>query len=273
MEANGLLLALLEMPAWCTEEYNRWYDLDHMPEHVSKGDVLMGRRYVAPRDLRTVAGTLRSDWVGGYPPYLTTYWFGGPLDFMSDEAKELWKTKDRTIVKGGRFWQLGRARHASRWRVSDAITRPSVLVDKAAVPYLAHRGVIVAVGKAPSPDRVQEAIDWWDHVHLVDLFAVPGILAAMRFRPVEPADDGMILHLLLCEMHPAAVMRGIERAMRSMRALRRFPAHGGVYEPLAFLPYQWIVPLQYDFDIGDEEESQPGARAGAIGAGTDPVGG
>ena len=75
-----MMLALLEMPASYTKDYNRWYDLDHLPEHVSKGDVLMGRRYVAPRDLRALPGVLPSEWVGGYPPYLTTYWFGGPLN-------------------------------------------------------------------------------------------------------------------------------------------------------------------------------------------------
>ncbi len=274
MEVNGLMLALLEMPAWCTEDYNRWYDLDHLPEHVSKGDVLMGRRYVAPRELRAVAGSLRSDWIGGYPPYLTTYWFGGPLDFMSEEALGLWKAKDRVIVKSARFWQVGRARHSSRWRVADAVTRPSVLIDKAAVPYMAHRGLIVAVGRAPSPDRVQEAIDWWNTVHLVDLFGVPGILAAIRLSPVDPADDGLVLHLLLCDVNPAAVMRSIERALRSMRAQRRFPPYGGVYEPMAFLPYQWIVPLQYDFDIGEEEESRRGVGSGTSTPGSgDPVGG
>ena len=44
MEINGMMLAMLDIPAWCTEEYNRWYDLDHLPEHVSKGDVRAVKR-------------------------------------------------------------------------------------------------------------------------------------------------------------------------------------------------------------------------------------
>lgn len=252
-----MMLAMLDIPAWCTEEYNRWYDLDHMPEHVSKADVLMARRYVATRQLREVAGVLPSDWVGGYPPYLTTYWFGGPLDFTSDEAHALWSTMDRAIVKAGRYWQVGRGRHGSRWRVADAVTHPSVLVSPAAVPYIAHRGVIVAVGRAASPERVGEAVEWWDTVHLVDLFSVPGILAAVRFEPAESSQEDLLLHLLLCEAHPAEVMAGIDKAMRYWQAVGRYPAHGGVYEPMAFLPYQWIVPLQYDFDIGETEAGAP----------------
>lgn len=251
MEANGLMLALLDIPARYTEEYNRWYDLDHMPEHVSKDDVLMGRRYVAPRALRRAPGVQRCEWLGGYPPYLTNYWFGGPLDFIGDEALAGWRAKDRTIVKAGRYWQVGRGTHSSRWRLTRAVARPSVLVAAAAIPYLAHRGVIVAVGRAPSPERVDDAVEWWDRVHLVDLFAVDGVLAAVRFTPTDPAHAGMLLHLVLCEQPPDEVLRGIERAKRTWEAVGRFPAHGGAYEPLAFLPYQWIVPLEYDFDVGD----------------------
>ena len=60
-----------------TQEYNRWYDLDHVPEHVSKPDVLMNKRYVAPRDLQDLGGG-GSDLTGGHPPYLSMYYLGGP---------------------------------------------------------------------------------------------------------------------------------------------------------------------------------------------------
>jgi hypothetical protein len=35
VKTEGMMLALLDIPAEYTEEYNRWYDLDHMPEHVA----------------------------------------------------------------------------------------------------------------------------------------------------------------------------------------------------------------------------------------------
>jgi hypothetical protein len=43
--------------------------------------------------------------------------------------------------------------------------------------------------------------------------------------------------------------------MRYQRAIGRFPAHGGVYDRMAFLPFDRIVPLEYDFDIVSDEES------------------
>lgn len=255
-----MTLAMLDIPAWCTEEYNRWYDLDHMPEHVSKADVLMGKRYVATRDLRDLPGVQPSEWIGGYPPYMTNYWFGGPLDFMSEEASSLWRVKDRGIVKAARYWQVGRGVHNSRWRVVDAFTRASTAVDKAAVPYLGHRGMIVAAGRAASVDRVEEALDWWDSVHLVDLLSVPGLLAVVRLRPAGADNAGMVAHMLMCEADPAEVMTEIDRAMRYWRALGRFPAHKGAYQSVAFLPYRRIVPLEYDFDIGEPFEMPAGTQ-------------
>lgn len=255
MRVSGITLALLDMPSAYTQEYNRWYDLDHMPEHVSKEDVLAGRRYVAPRALRSVEGAEPSPWAGGYPPYATIYFFGGPLDFMDDRALAGWQAKDREIVKAGRFWREGRVVHTSRWRLAAATGRPSLLVSAEAMPYVAHRGIVVCAGRAPSPDRVDEAIDWWDRVRLVDLFAVAGVLAALRFEPVEPAPADSLLHLLLCEDPPADVMRRLAAAERYQRAVGRYPAHGGVYESLARLPYERIVPLEYDFDVGSDDEA------------------
>lgn len=251
MEVNGLQITFLEIPTRLTQEYNRWYDLDHMPEHISKADVIMGRRYVAQRDLHNIDGSETDEMFGGHPPYASIYFFGGPLDFMSDEARNGWTVMDHGIVRAGRYWKDGRATHTGWWRVGHATARPSVLVAEPAIPHLNHRGVIFAYGRAPSAERRQEAIDWWDKTHLVDLLAVPGVLAAIRCDPVN-LDPEFVLHVILCEDHPAQVMAGIEKAKRYATAVGRWPAHGGVYESVAFMPYERIVPLEYDFDFGDD---------------------
>ena len=249
MEINAISLTFLEIPAELTQEYNRWYDLDHMPEHVSKADVVAGRRYVAPSELRAVEGVLPSELLDGYPPYLTTYLFGGPLDFREAEAKSGWTVMDQRIVRAGRFWQAGDVVHSSWWTLRSSHARPSVHVAEPAIAHLGHRGVIAALGRAPSVERRQEAADWWDRTHLDDLFAVPGVLAVLRFDPVEPLDQDLLLHLVLCESPPADVMAGVDQQRRYDTAIGRWPAHKGVYEPLAWMPFQRIVPLEYDFDV------------------------
>jgi hypothetical protein len=253
MEATGILLAMLDIPAEYTAEYNRWYDLDHLPEHISKGDVVTARRYVAPRDLREAPGVEHGELTRGHPPYATMYVFGIE-DFDGSEALGWWETKDRGIVKAGRYWQVGHGTYGGRWRLAETFTGPGVLVSAAAVLYLAHRGVIVAIGRAPSPERRDEAVAWWRDTHLIDLLALPGLLAAVRFDPAGGAAGDLVMHLLLCGDDPVDVMPRIEEARRSQRATGRFPAFGGVYEPLAFLPFRSIVPFEYDFDFGPPVE-------------------
>ncbi len=246
MEVAGILFALLDIPRDQTEEYNRWYDLDHMPEHVSKADVLTAKRYVAPRDLQELGGG-GSTLTGGHPPYLTIYSLGGD-DFAGDEAWAGWTTKDRGIIKAGRFWRSGAPAFVRRMRLAEAFTRASVLVSDEAVPYLADRGVVVALGRAPSAEQRDDAVRWWRDTHLVDLLALEGVLAAMRFESIQDDEQDLLLHVFLLEDDPAVVMERIEAALRYSTPLGRYPADGGVYESIAMLPYRLIAPLEYDFE-------------------------
>jgi hypothetical protein len=247
MEVKGTLLALIDIEPEFTEEYNRWYDLDHLPEHISKRDVLTGKRYVAPRDLRALGGG-GDRLTGGHPPYLTIYYLGID-DFASEEAAALWTTKDRGIIKAGRFWRGGSVAFVARWQLGETFTAPPILVGADAVPYLAHRGVVVAIGRAPAADAREDAVRWWRETHLVDLLAIDGVAAAMRFDPVDDENGDVLLHVLLLEDDPALVMPRIVTAQRYAEGVGRYPAHGGVYESVAFLPYRTIAPLDYDFEF------------------------
>jgi hypothetical protein len=243
MEVKGLLFALLDVEDR-PEEYNRWYDLDHFPEHLSKADVVGGRRYVAPPALRGLPESVEGELIG-HPPYATAYFLGE--GFESEEAAAGWLAKDRTIVKAGRFWRDGRPAFTGRWRLDGVARHPSVLVSDEATPFLPHRGLIVAVGRAASAEQRGDALRWWADVHLPDLFASNAILAALRFMPIDGGQEDMILHLLFCEQDPAGAMTAIAAARPYHRGVGRFPDHRASYEELAFLPYRTIVPFEYDF--------------------------
>jgi hypothetical protein len=125
--------------------------------------------------------------------------------------------------------------------------------------------MIVAVGRAASTDRIQQAIDWWNQIHLPDLFTVPGVLAAMRFSPLGATEPDMLLHLLVCDETVADVMGRVTHARRYHAALGRFPAYGGAYESIAFLPYESITPSAYDFDVLEESDhAHTGGRPSAM---------
>ena len=247
MRLHGILLAMLDSPPELTEEFNRWYDLDHLAEHVSKPDVVSARRYVAPRDLHGL-GTVTGDLVATHTPYLTVY-AHGTSDFDSEATWAGWLEKDRGIIKQGRFFRVGGSPLTASWRFEGAWARAGCHVSEEAIPYLAHRGVIVAIGRPPTPAQRADALRWWDDVHLPDLLAVEGVLAALRFAPARGTDEDLILHLLLLEADPEVAMERIDGVVRYDSAIGRFPPHRGVYEPLVFLPYRSIVPLEYDFEF------------------------
>lgn len=221
-----MLLALIDVPPDRTAEYNRWYDFDHLPEHASKPDVIVGRRYVAPADLRNV-GHATGELTGGHPPYLTTYLLGAS-DFADDAVAATWRAKDKALVASGRFFRAGSVPFARRMRLAGA--RARVTVGDDAIPYLPHRGVVVAVGRGG-----EDAIRWWDGTRLPRLLATDGVLASLRLEPVA-TDDDLLVHVILLEDDPAAVMRRIDDH-----------ATTAPYESIAFLPYRRIVPLEYDF--------------------------
>ena len=249
MKLTGVWLTLLDIPPESTEEFNLWYDVDHMPEHVSRPDILSGRRYVAPAGLRRLDGVHSCDLTGGHPPYASLYYFGGPTDFLSAEAAAAQRATDRRIVKAGRYWRSGRPAFHGLWHLAAVRTRASVHVADDAVPYLPHRSLLVMLGRASAAERVDEAVAWWDSTQSDDLHDITGVLASMRFTPGPPGDPDLILHLVLCRAPAAEVMRDLSQVRHLHRLTGRYPAYSGSYETVAVLPYQSIIPFQYDFEM------------------------
>ncbi|MFN8025661.1 MAG: hypothetical protein U0W40_04670 [Acidimicrobiia bacterium] len=48
MQPTGIIFAALDCDVDSIEEWNRWYDLEHVPPNVSMPGVMLGHRYVAP---------------------------------------------------------------------------------------------------------------------------------------------------------------------------------------------------------------------------------
>jgi hypothetical protein len=254
VKVTGISVALLDMPSEYTQEFNRWYDLDHLPEHVSKDDVLMARRYVATPETATLPGIQASDLTAGHPPYAAIYFFGGPLDFMSDEASAGWREMDRRIIKAGRFWTQGRVAFASWWKLTAAAARPSIHISNDAIPHLPHQSIVLILGKASSPEHRPDAVAWWEGTQLPDLHEIPGVLATLRFEPAQADESELLLHVLLCSSPVNEIMRDFVQVRRYQELTGRYPAHSRAYETVAILPYDLIIPLRYDFVMSDSTE-------------------
>lgn len=251
---TGILFALLDIPVEDTDAYNRWYDLDHLPEHVAKDDVLWGRRYVATRAERQADGVRTGAATAGHPPYATVYALGGASPLDDPQVAAGWTELDRTLVRAGRFWRGGSVATAGRWALTGARARSSCPVRSEAVCNLAHRGIVVALGRATGSEReaAEAAGRWWEQQLGDPLLEVDGVLAVLAFRPVGRGPADRLLHILLCEGEPAEVMPAVAATGAGTTAAAdgsgpREPHRGGPYEPLALLPYRAIHPFEYGF--------------------------
>ncbi|MDO8365128.1 MAG: hypothetical protein Q7V88_19720 [Actinomycetota bacterium] len=253
MKINAISVALLDVQR-DHRHFNRWYDMDHMPEHVSKADVLCGNRYVATGPTRRAAGVLADPLTGGHPPYATIYSYGGPLDFRDEAALAGWTDKDRGIVRAGRYWQPGTVGHGSAWRHVQAQARRSLHVSEDAIAYLPHRTVVFSIGRVA--DR-EKAAAWWQATQADAILDLEGVVAVRTFAPADTADADLMLHLVLSDADPVTTIGRIDDMRTAQRLTGRFPAHRGEYEQVALLPYERIVPFQYDF-IDDLDLSDAG---------------
>lgn len=77
------------------------------------------------------------------------------------------------------------------------------------------RGIIYVETYPSSPDREQEYNTWYDEVHLPELVALDGIVAARRLRPVNGAGPYVALYEIEGEDLPA-VLKGMSAAKLTM---------------------------------------------------------
>jgi hypothetical protein len=73
-EPGGLLLVMMEIDPEAEEEFNRWFDEEHLPERLSCPGFLSGRRYRA---------------VEGEPRYLALYELESPAVLESEAYRAM----------------------------------------------------------------------------------------------------------------------------------------------------------------------------------------
>jgi hypothetical protein len=82
---------------------------------------------------------------------------------------------------------------------------------------------------------------WWRDVHAPDMLAVPGVLAALRFRSL--LHDGRSLVLFLLDEDPAGVLARVPEHRARWQAAGRTPSPGGASKALFNGPYRSLAPL------------------------------
>lgn len=153
--AKGTLIAAMGMGQAADDEFNDWYDLEHLPERQRVPGFLVCERWIGATDRRISVATYDLEDVKALksPAYLA---IGG--ENLSPWSKRVTGQVDRLMRFEG-----------------DQIL-PGDQLPPAAAGGLLLNAMNVA------PEFEAEFNEWYDKEHIPALAAVPGVLAARRFR-------------------------------------------------------------------------------------------
>lgn len=156
-DAKALMTAWTHVAPEREEEFNAWYDTEHLPQIVALPGFLRGRRYACD---------------GAVPKYLAWY-------DTADETVEPGPDLKRYIEDSTPWWRriAGLLQHRERMNfklMRDVGERPP---GDSPWLYLVHTDI---------PDHIAgEYNEWYDREHLPRLVTVPGVLRARRYNRVS----------------------------------------------------------------------------------------
>ena len=174
---KGLLLTMTEPPAAMEEEFNAWYDTEHLPERLSIPGFESARRWIDPAA------------APGSGKYLATYELAN---------LQVLNTPEYLAHVGDGFtpWSrrcLSRCLLFRRWACRQILPGDAVPDPKAQALFL-------ACGDVPA-EHDTEFNRWYDTEHIPLLKAVPGVLGARRFFDAQ----GTPRYVTLYELADAGV--------------------------------------------------------------------
>lgn len=245
MQATGLTIVLIDCEPEVAEEFNRWYDLDHLPENAALPGHLGARRYVATpsdKELRRSVGL--EELARGRGSFCTTYWLCA--DDLP-EARSQMASLARRLAKEGRMFPRAQARYVESYRLARSYVRPGLPLSPEAAFHVGHRGIFVVIEEMLDRARWPEVEHFYEQGYIPDVLDLRGFAAALRLDSVDPQHPGRFLHIFFLDEDPSRPvydLREGEGQWRQRGGIRR-PA--GASQVLFSGPFHLIAPLQYDF--------------------------
>ncbi len=160
--AKGLLLAAFDFRTAHEDEFHDWYDLEHVPERLRVPGIINAERWIDDTDPKVTIAIydLADPQVLQTPAYLAV---GG------DNGTPWTKRIGRATKRVMRF------------------VGEQLLPGDATAP--AGAGALLMAAMNVDPAAEADFTAWYNTEHLPQLAAVPGVLAARRYRATEPASE------------------------------------------------------------------------------------
>jgi hypothetical protein len=211
-KGTGLLMVWADVPPEREEEFNRWYNAEHVAERLAVPGFLSAARYEA---------------VKGGPKHLACY--------ELESAAVLDSAAYRRVQQNPTPW----TRRCSPDVIGTTFIRNvyTLIHPRAVGPQTARSGMAPAlqIGRMDVPPEVEAAFnDWYDTIYVPNYEKVPGVIRGRRYRAVTGAPAYHTLyefeHPLESESAAWAAQRDASPVTARIRPhMRHAPGSPGVY--------------------------------------------
>lgn len=153
--AKGLLLVLFDSTPARQDEFDDWYDLEHVPERLAVPGIINARRWISEDNPKhaVAAYDLEAHAVMESPAYKA----------VAEGNFSPWTRRVTSIAK-----------RRLRFEGSQVLPGDLVAPDDAAA--------LLVVSMDVAPEVEAEFNEWYNTEHLPQLASVPGVIAARRFQ-------------------------------------------------------------------------------------------
>ncbi len=169
--APGLLLALIDIDPAHEADFNRVYDTEHIPERLSVSGFNSARRFHA---------------VEGSPTYQAIYDLDSPSVLQTPAYKEV----------SGRDNEWKRLVHPHIRQTIRCVCSQIFPAPAETPPAPEHVGAALFVGLQVLAEQDEEFNAWYNTEHIPYLSAVPGVLRARRYAPVDGSKQYVAIYEL-----------------------------------------------------------------------------
>lgn len=230
MQPTGIIFAALDCDVDSIEEWNRWYDLEHVPPNVAMPGVMLGRRYVAPPQLHESRRTLPgSSFADGHTAFLTVY----TLCVEPSSAFESMTVLRDKLYEGDRMRfpaDKKVVREGDVLRIEGALGDPTGTLEADDVPFVGHTAIVVVQRHA------HESLDDWYRTDWAPrVVALDGVHGVVTYSSVTR--EGLLLDMVFVEG---------DAATRLAQLREQAPLHSDSHVVVEGA-FDLIQPLHYPF--------------------------
>ncbi len=168
-------------------DYNRWHQLDHLPENRALPGIAFGERWAHTPDCAAASGPAAAELAGVH--YVALYLFREPAAASIAAWQDLAERSFQWGRRPDRAWVERPL--MGFFSVVSAAVAPRLALSAAALPLLPGRGVHVTVSRPREPhaDATEAANRWHDRVGLPALLETSGVAGAYVFSSISSTLD------------------------------------------------------------------------------------